>query len=66
MLELLIIACLQGQCREFSKLYDPVEVSMLTCMMSGQTEVAQWHEAHPGWEVKRWSCGVFPRREARL
>lgn len=66
MLELLIIACLNGHCREFSQLYDAAEVSMLTCMMSGQTEVARWHAANPGWQVERWSCGTFTRREARL
>ncbi|QBX33934.1 hypothetical protein E4L95_22275 [Paracoccus liaowanqingii] len=66
MLELIIIACLHGQCREFSNLYDPAEVSMLTCMMSGQTEVARWQQAHAGWQVKRWRCGIHSRQEARL
>lgn len=66
MLELVIIACLHGQCREFSNLYDPADVSMLTCMVSGQTEVARWQQSHANWQVQRWSCGAFPRREARL
>ncbi|SCX86193.1 hypothetical protein [Paracoccus tibetensis] len=66
MLELLIIACLQDQCREFSKLYDPAEVSLLTCMMSGQSEVARWQAAYPEWQVDRWSCGERSTRAARL
>jgi len=60
------IACLQGQCREFSRLYDPVEVSLMTCMIAGQAEVARWHQAHADWHIKRWSCGVSSRQEVRL
>ncbi len=66
MLELIIIACLNGQCREFSNLYSADDVSLLTCMMSGQTEVARWHESHGEWQIQRWRCDVAPRREVRL
>jgi len=42
MIELLLAGCLvTGGCRDFSLLYDSREVSLLTCMMSGQAEVAK-------------------------
>jgi hypothetical protein len=65
MIELPIAACLaQGECREFSQLYDARDVSLLTCMISGQTQVASWQDSHPGWTLQRWSCG-FPEDRDR-
>jgi hypothetical protein len=59
MIELLIAACLlSGECRDFSLLYDSREVSMMTCVISGQTEVARWKSGHPDWRIVRWRCGV--------
>ena len=57
MIELLIAACLVSGCREFPLLYDAREVSLMTCMVSGQTEVARWQASHPEWRVARWRCG---------
>lgn len=58
MLELVIAACLaSGHCQDFSQLYDPREVSFLTCVMGAQPEVARWQESHPDWRVVRWRCG---------
>ena len=59
MIELLIAACLlSGECRDFSLLYDSREVSVMTCAISGQTEVARWKSSHPDWRIVRWRCGV--------
>jgi hypothetical protein len=59
MIELLIAACLtSGECRDFALLYDSREVSMMTCLVSGQTELAQWQTSHPEWQIIRWRCGV--------
>jgi len=68
MIELLIAASLLGsqECREVSLLYDPYEVSLMTCMIAGQPEVARWQAAHSGWRVTRWSCGVQDTRSSRL
>jgi hypothetical protein len=59
MIELLIAACLlSGECRDFPLLYDPREVSMMTCVLSGQAEVARWQTSHPDWQIVHWRCGM--------
>ncbi len=64
MIELLIVACLgTGECRDFSKLYDAQDVSLMTCMVAGQSEIARWKESHPDWSVRRWSCGFHDMRQ---
>jgi hypothetical protein len=36
-IELVIAACLAtGECRDFSLLYDPYQVSLMTCIVAGQ------------------------------
>ena len=64
MLELVIAACLanapaDGSCRDFPLLYDPQEVSLMTCVTVGQAEIARWKESHPAWTVSRWRCGYL-------
>lgn len=60
MIELLLLACLGGEdCRDFSFLYDPRQVSLMTCVVSGQARVAEWQASHPHWQVRRWSCGYL-------
>ena len=56
MIELLITACLAGDCRDFSQLYDPRDVSLMTCMTMGQAEIARWQQGHPDWRIERWTC----------
>ena len=66
-IELVILACLYRgeECREFQQLYDPREVSLMTCMVAAQPQLALWQEAHPLWRVVRWRCGVTdPSRRA--
>jgi hypothetical protein len=66
MIELLLLACLAtGECREFSKLYEGQQVSLLTCMVGGQREIVLWTEMNPGWKVVRWSCGYYESRHTR-
>ena len=68
MIELLISACLIGGdgCRDFSQLYDAREVSLMTCMTTGQPVIARWQDSHPGWTVTRWSCRDAAVREIAL
>ena len=64
MIELLISACALTSdpaghippCRDFSLLFDAREVSVMTCMLHGQTQIALWKERHEGWAVERWPC----------
>jgi hypothetical protein len=59
MIELVIAACLSsGECRENRLTYDAHDVSLMTCMVAGQAEIARWQEQHPAWRVKRWHCGL--------
>lgn len=67
MIALVIAACLgTGECREFTHLYDPYDVSLMTCMMAGQPEVARWQATHPGWSVTRWRCHAGDVRSVEL
>jgi hypothetical protein len=63
MIELVIAACLaSGECRSVPLLYDAGEVSLMTCMVSGQAEAARWQARNPAWTVTGWRCGVFDER----
>lgn len=70
--ELLITACLPAwqpadrHCRDFSLLYDPQQVSVMSCTMAGMGEVARWQSRHAGWKVERWRCGAPDRRRADI
>jgi hypothetical protein len=67
MIELAIAACLfSGECRDFGILYDAREVSLMTCMIAGQPEVARWQAEHPLWRVERWHCAFADTRSADL
>lgn len=74
MIELLISACALSaqfskpapECRDFSLLYDEREVSIMTCMMHGQSQIAEWHNSHPGWKVERWNCRMHDRRQSKI
>jgi hypothetical protein len=61
-IELAFIACtVMGSCRDVSLSYAPESVTVMTCLMGAQPELAKWTNAHPGYQVKRWSCGVAGR-----
>jgi hypothetical protein len=58
-IELVIAACLAtGECKETKLTYDAGDVSLMTCIVAGQAEIARWQQQHPGWKVARWHCGV--------
>ncbi|HET6619389.1 MAG TPA: hypothetical protein VFG64_05575 [Dongiaceae bacterium] len=59
MIELVIAACLAtGHCKDTHLTYDSRDVSLMTCMIAGQVEVARWQTQHPAWQIKRWHCGI--------
>ncbi len=66
MIELLISACLIGgsDCRDVSMLYDPHDVSLLTCLVMGQAEAARWQVQHPNYRIERYSCNVAGQSKA--
>ena len=67
MIELVIAACLGTvDCRDFRLLYSAYDVSLMTCMIAGQPEVARGSNEQPGWHVSRWHCGMIDTRAADL
>ncbi|WP_134682085.1 hypothetical protein [Paracoccus ravus] len=58
MIELLFVTCLTAsptQCQDRSLLFAN-EVGLMTCMLHGQTQLAQWIETHPRETVQKWGC----------
>jgi hypothetical protein len=60
MIELVLVACLLGQPQRCEQHFVPTapQMSLVECVFSGQFQVVQWHEQHPGWVIRRWTCGA--------
>lgn len=45
-------------CQEFKEeLYDETgALNPFTCMMSSMHLISRFHQTHPGWQIRRWSC----------
>ena len=60
MAELVVLACLLTQpqhCEEFILPYLQPTVA-LGCMTKQPTfEIVQWAREHPGWTIRKWTCG---------
>lgn len=59
MIELVFLACLSSQpeiCEE--KALQFTDLSLMTCLMGAQPQLALWQGDHPGWTVQRWTCRV--------
>ncbi len=57
MVELVFAACLAAQmerCQTQSLLFQ--DISMMTCMVQAQAQLADWSEGHTGWRIKKWHC----------
>jgi hypothetical protein len=66
MIELAAIFCaIAAPCKDVNFQYSPHPdeggVSVMQCMVGAQQELAKWVDQHPGYFVKRWSCGVSGR-----
>lgn len=60
MLELIVSVCLIGEpqsCRDVTLTMAEGQATPFQCMMYGQIEIANWLEAHPKWQLSRWTCG---------
>ena len=60
MYELLIIACLAGQPTKCEEFHVPFEggTGIRMCMYQAQFRLATWMTTMPGWDVKKWTCGL--------
>ena len=59
MIELILSVCLAadpGRCKDEFLTMMEEGATPYQCKMKGQIEIVKWSEAHPKWQVKRWSC----------
>lgn len=59
MVELLIIACLArepARCEEFHVPFMN-EMNIVQCVWRSTVHAAEWAANHPGWVIKKVSCG---------
>lgn len=60
MIELVFVACFTVTvqstpvCRQHNLLF--VDISLITCMIGAQQQLALWIEAHPGHRIRKWHC----------
>jgi hypothetical protein len=59
LLELVLIVCLNTAPDKCETIYlrERQPASMMQCLFNGAKEAAKWAEEHPGYVVKRWTCG---------
>jgi hypothetical protein len=60
MVELIVLACLLSNPQHCEEFPIPFLQSMQVtqCVYQGHLHTMQWATQHPGWVVKRWSCGL--------
>lgn len=61
MMELVVIVCMLAEPEKCEQIYlvsDAPGTNLVGCMLDGQKQASEWAETHPGWFVKRWSCGA--------
>ncbi len=59
MIEIAAAVCMISapeRCRDITLTFDADSVTPITCMMNGQSELAQWTVEHPNWRIARFSC----------
>ena len=59
MIEIVVAVCLAAvpeRCEDVHLTFLAESVTPQQCMMLGQSEIAKWLEAHPGWRPMRWTC----------
>lgn len=57
MIELAFVVCLSVSptvCEDRALQF--TDVSMTSCAMAAQPELARWIGEHPGWRIHRWTC----------
>lgn len=59
LLELVLIVCLSAEPDRCQTIYlrEGGPGSMMQCLFNGAKQAAKWAEEHPGYVVRRWTCG---------
>lgn len=61
MIELVVAVCLIDQpshCKDVFLNFEAEAATPQQCMMNGQMHMAEWLGEHPGWQIKKWRCGI--------
>lgn len=58
MIELVIIACLAGNCRPH---IIPTDGTVVQCAATSIQSVARWAVDNPGWKIMRIECRAYGR-----
>lgn len=64
-MDLVLLICLITEptsCRNESLGAPPAPMA---CMTAAPAAIAEWSEAHPDWEIRRWRCEPLERRARR-
>ena len=57
MIELVLSICLFDDARKCrDEILTFTDVTLMTCAIGGQSQIAAYMEHRPRWYVKRWSC----------
>ena len=59
MIEIAAAVCMISapeRCHEIQISFDVENVSPASCMMLGQTQLAQWTVEHPNWRISKFTC----------
>lgn len=57
MIELVFVACLgaaPADCEQRRMSF--VDLTLITCTLAAQPQLAQWASDHPGWRIRCWTC----------
>ncbi|WP_084536867.1 hypothetical protein [Azospirillum halopraeferens] len=60
MIELVFVVCMvasPGNCHSERPSFVAPYPTTQSCMFEGQMLAAEWQQTHPGWIVRRWTCG---------
>ncbi len=61
MWEILLVVCMlsdPSKCHEERPPFQPEMMSQMSCVMQGQMVMVEWAQLHPGYSVRKWSCGA--------
>jgi hypothetical protein len=60
MIELLMVVCFASSphhCKDEKLVFAEAGLTVYTCAMRGQIEIAKWANSHPNWRVHGYKCG---------
>lgn len=60
MVELVVLACLASNPAHCERFNVPFQQPMhlMQCLWQSQIHAAEWEHKHPGWQIKKVTCGL--------